>query len=41
MCSMGKQNKVQKKDQNDSDRRDKDCLDGHHEDNNTTYKSRP
>jgi hypothetical protein len=26
-------------DHNDSDREDMDCLDGYHEDNNTTYKS--
>jgi hypothetical protein len=33
--------KVQNGDHNDSGREDKDCLDGYHEDNNTTEKSRP
>jgi hypothetical protein len=33
--------KVQNNNQNDSDRGYNDCLDGYHEDNNTTYKSQP
>jgi hypothetical protein len=33
--------KVQNNDKNDSERGDKDCIDGYHEDNNTTDKSRP
>jgi hypothetical protein len=33
--------KVQNKDQKDSDHRDKNCIGGYHEDNNTTDKSRP
>jgi hypothetical protein len=33
--------KVQNSDQDDSNRGDKDCIGGYHEDNNTTDKSRP
>jgi hypothetical protein len=33
--------KVQNNDQKNSDRGDKDCLHGYHEDNNTTDKLRP
>jgi hypothetical protein len=33
--------KVQKGDHKDSNREDKDCIDGYHKDNNITYMLRP
>jgi hypothetical protein len=38
--AWGNKDKVQNNDQNDSDRGDKNFLDGYHEDKKTTYKSR-